>query len=183
MVLDGQPQDEFHMQATIETPSRTVNEEYGELIARTKWNHFVTLTTADHLHPHGMSAGKWFSSIRQWLRDWQFHSALLAKKAFKSNGAFVGPFVNAYRKKKQRARAIFVLEPHKSGKLHAHGLVKCSPALPWLDYGKARWLWMRSYGLLQVEPPKDQSRTACYLAKYVLKEADVWDGPTNVLFI
>ncbi len=74
------------------------------------------------------------------------------------------------------------VEPHKSGKLHAHALL----GDPLCNAGSSDGeglraaideLWQERYGFARIECSRDPTAAAAYLSKYVLKQGEIVISP------
>lgn len=173
-----------------------VREGWAELLSRYEWNAFATLTYANPVY----SSEKVLRDISRWLWRWQLETAVergLADRRLVGGGVdvygnpreprerYCGTWPNSYRK--GRARPVYVVgvEPHRSGALHAHAIIRYSRMLPDLDRRHAWRLWHQppdlggfGHGLARIEPPRGQDDVASYVAKYVVKGGEVYVSPS-----
>lgn len=85
-----------------------------------------------------------------------------------------GPYVKC-RDKSYRTRPMFVMaiEPHKSGALHAHGLIRSPDWFPLsIKAGNKAW-HDRHRAWVSIEVPQSQRHVSAYCGKYVLKGGEI----------
>lgn len=138
---------------------------WAELLSRTSWDWFATLT-----YRAGVGVGRegLVKDVRQWL--W----TLLRLRA-RSCG-FRRKWQRAFRLGRTWSMPVYVIgiEPHRSGRLHAHCLIKlpcaCGQDRRWLTAAK---LWRKRHGMCRIEAPRCQEYVVDYVCKYVAKGGDV----------
>lgn len=160
---------------------------WAELICRYQWDTYATLTYAGSV----WCDERVTRNFHAWLFRWQEFTAIqrgLLTVTPSDDGQHVkrrGPWWNNYRK--SRAYPIFVLgiEPHKSGRLHAHAIIRWSPLLPNLEHTLGWRLWFEAkdkggfgFGINRVETPRCPGEVADYVAKYVTKGGEIVLSPS-----
>lgn len=172
-----------------------VREGWAEFLGRYGWDVFATLT----YRGSAWSSEQVVRNFKAWLFRWQLLTAiergLCAESVQPRRDAYgreVGTSVkrrgtwwNGYRK--GRAFPVWVLgvEPQKSGKLHAHAIIKWSCALPGLSRWTGWHLWTGArseggfdHGFARIEPPRCQGDVAGYVSKYVVKGGELYLSPS-----
>ncbi len=172
-----------------------VRAGWSDLLSRYEWDAFATLTYSGAV----WAAEKVVRNFREWLYRWQVETAIARglcterkRPRVDRSGQVVGvrvdlsgPWRNNYRK--GRADPVWVLgvEPHKSGRLHAHALVRWSPLLPDLERRRGWHLWSAAreagglgHGFARIEPPRGQDSVAEYVTKYVVKGGELYLSPS-----
>ena len=173
----------------------TVRDGWAEFLGRYGWDAFATLTYRGSAWANEQVV----RNFRTWLFRWQVVTAIERGQCSESvrprhdaYGREVGTSVkrrgtwwNGYRK--GRAFPVWVLgvEPQKSGKLHAHAIIRWSPALPDLSRWTGWHLWTGArsegafdHGFARIEPPRCQDDVAGYVSKYVVKGGELHLSPS-----
>lgn len=146
-----------------------LHHEWASFLSRVDWDYFVTLTLDPSRYPRS-GPESWLHSWRWFLFAWLCASAEKVGQVRRDDaGRLRGPWINAWRHGRGRPMWVLALEPHRSGRLHAHVLLKLTRDLPWLDYRVGQQLWWDNRGLAQFERPRSQGHVAAYVAKYVVK--------------
>ncbi|MCA9280711.1 MAG: hypothetical protein H6812_13645 [Phycisphaeraceae bacterium] len=160
----------------------TVRAGWSELLARYQWDTFATLTYGGSV----WCDEKIVRNFRTWLFRWQEFTAIergLLTVTPGDDGERVkrrGPWWNNYRKGRAFPTFVLGIEPHKSGKLHAHAIIRWSPLLPNLEHRLGKRLWYEGkdkggfgFGFARTESPRCQNDVADYVAKYVTKGGEI----------
>ncbi len=170
-----------------------------EVLSRHDWDVFLTGTYARPVRTSEKIVRDTYNFL--WL--WQLETAEQRGKCFttfeeKRDGygrlictheRYHGPWFNSYRK--GRAQPVWVLgiEPHRSGALHIHMLIRWSDKLPNLDHALGMKLWNAprsegglGYGLrCHIETPRSQGDVAGYLSKCAVGDGDIqWSQSFDV---
>lgn len=161
-----------------------------DVLRRYEWDVFATLTYARPV----WNSEKIMRDAPEWQWLWQLETAEQRGKCFTTleeerdgygrllgtHERFHGPWYNSYRK--GRADPIWVLgiEPHQSGLLHIHMLIRWSGKLPNLDHALGRKLWEAprsegglGHGMCRIETPRSQGGVAGYLSKCAVGGGDI----------
>jgi len=180
--------------ASTATPSKgpgaKLRAGWSELLTRYEWDVFATLTYASGV----WAPEKLERDFRRWIFEWQLRTAVerglclvITKtkrdgygRVIRTSRLLKGTWHNSYRKSRAQPVWVLAIEPHESGKLHGHALIKWHPSLPELRRGLGWELWTGhecqdgfSFGWARVEPPLAQENTAAYLAKYIAKGGEL----------
>ncbi len=175
--------------------SENVRAGWAEFLARYQWDVFATLTYAGNV----WAEEKVLRNFRTWLHKWQERTAIergLCKIRTKERRDGYGrvTVTHVHRSgawsnniRKGRGHPVWVLgvEPHKSGRLHAHAIIKWSNLLPNLERRLGWHLWHEpraksgfGFGVARIEPPQSQGDVATYVSKYVVKGGDLYLSPS-----
>lgn len=147
---------------------------WAQLVSRYPWECFATLTWAQN--PGDEQVRRDFHT---WLFAWMGQVAVArgqAREVVTRDGTrrFRGWWIN--QRRSGRCEPVYVLgiEPHRSGKLHAHAVLKFPSCFGEVHRGEGWSLWKRLHGWSRLEPPKSQDDVAGYVSKYVVKpDADL----------
>ena len=174
--------------------SASVCEGWADFLGRYQWDVFATLTYSGSV----WADEKVLKNFRVWLFRWQVQEAVsrgLCKvtseerqdgygRVVSKRKRYRGPWMNNYRKGRGRPTWVLGIEPHKTGKLHAHAVIRWSSLLPDLDRGLGYRLWTSpppkgfGFGLFaRIEPPKCPGDVAGYVSKYVVKGGELVLSP------
>lgn len=154
-----------------------VRSGWSEFLGRYRWDVFATLTYAQAVR----SSEKVLRDFHGWLWSWQVEAAISRGLACRSeSGRVSGAWANGYRKGRFRPVWVVGVEPHRSGALHAHAVVKWSDRLPDLrrSVGWSLWTEGRANGWSRLEPPRCQGDVTDYVSKYVTKGEDLFLSPS-----
>ena len=172
-----------------------IREHWAEFLSRYAWDAFATLTYGDAV----WSSEKIMRNFQRWLWEWQVRTAVargLVSESLRVRTDGYGRRVGQHRKlsgtwwneyRKGRAHPIWVvgIEPHRSGKLHAHAIIKWSRRLPDLRRTEGWRLWSGKttegglgFGWCRIEPPKSQDDVNRYVSKYVTKGGEITLSPS-----
>lgn len=167
---------------------------WSSLLARYEYNCFATLTFKTPRHdPYEI-----VNAFNLWLFKWHCIEAAavgqLTETRTRREDAYgralpdrvkrSGPFINAWKRGRMKPVYCLGIEPHKSGALHLHAVIKFS--VPWTMHRTVGWrTWsMEDYdkgmdmGLSRIEPPESQGDVLSYCSKYVTKGGDLVLSPS-----
>lgn len=180
---------------TVLLPDDAVREGWAEFLSRYQWDVFATLT----YRGSAWAEEKVYRNFKSWLYAWQLRTAIerglcteqrrpkldAYNRTIGCTIRYSGRWYNKYRK--GRAFPVYVvgIEPQKSGKLHAHAIIKWSDSLPDLYRGTGHHLWTGpmaeggfDHGISRIGPPRCQGDVAGYVSKYVVKGGDLYLSPS-----
>lgn len=166
--------------------SKAVAEAWaGFLEILCRWDYFVTLT---YRKPqYGLE--KVQRDVEWFPYQWAGHDAEELGLAYRKNRPppkpgmdqpsggpprWAGQWAKCRDRSHQtRPMCVLAIEPHKSGALHAHGLVRSPDWFPLTIAGGNRaWYGLHQSGL-KIERPKSQGHVARYCGKYVVKGGEI----------
>lgn len=138
---------------------------YGEMLQRTWWAWFVTLTfrPAHESRAGGVHPEKADKAFRWWVSN--INRCCFGKNWHRrDHGGVVW------------ARG---QEFHKDGRIHFHAVMAAPDVdlntlarrLDWMD------VWFKEYGIARIEPPESQADITRYVSKYVAKDGEVDFSP------
>ena len=161
-----------------------LRQAWAELLCRYKWDVFGTLTFRHSRHdPFSV-----VDAFKAWLFRWQEAEAAerglvgrqeVPRPGRDGLGRPLPPRVKRWgawwRSWKRGDRPIWVVgvEPHESGNLHLHCLVKSSHCLPNMQRKTGWQLWYDQNGRGRIEPPRSMEDVNMYVAKYVVKGGEL----------
>ena len=170
-------------------------EAWVDLLSEYQWDWFATLTFK-HPQYDGVRALRMFQA---WLFEVHRRKAeelglcrTVTKPKFDGYGRQVdcrkdlrGPFINRWKKNRDRPVWVVGIEKHKNGSNHLHAVVRLSQGLGEIRRDEAWGIWRlpRSQGGMdlgwaRVEPPKDQDDVRGYVSKYVTKGGELHLSPS-----
>jgi hypothetical protein len=189
------------MNHTPETTSAQTPHEYFDptdeglraawvsLLSRYPWCCFATLTFKNPRH----DSYEIVNAFDIWLMKWHETEAIangaMKKVLVPRKDAYgrpkpdrvkrSGTWWNKWRKGQGRPVYVLGIEPHQSGDLHLHAVIKFNT--PWTMQRCVGWrIWsMKDYkpgmdmGWSRIEPPASQLDVAGYCSKYVTKGGDL----------
>lgn len=137
-------------------------------MAKHPWDVFATLTWAEATGPEKVRRDFW-----TWLNRWSGDTAVrlgLGVWIERNGRRFLkGWWRNQTGKGHHRVEWVLGVEPHRTGRLHAHALVKFPACLGSPDRSYGWDLWKQWHGLARIEPPRGAEDVAAYVSKYVVK--------------
>jgi len=116
------------------------------------------------------------SWLVRWLRETALERGVARRVTCAGGGTRLGgPWGGAFLKKQKRALPTYVLaiEPHRSGRLHLHALLKYPAMLPALDHTQGWRLWFERYGRATIEHARSQRDITSYVGKYIAKDGEL----------
>lgn len=153
---------------------KEILDGWVELLTRYRWDVFATLTWRNPT-----SAEVIIKNLKWWLWNWQLETAIKRGLAWLDDECKArGPWANAYRRGRRRPVWVIGIEPHKSGRLHAHAMIQWDDGLNDLNRQHGWRIWHSAYGRARIEPPRSQEDVAEYCSKYVVKDGDVTLSPS-----
>lgn len=155
--------------------SQAIRDGWVELLAREQWDCFATLTFNKPWRNENHAAG----AFRAWLFQWCEQQAVergLCKllPLCKGRPRRSGWWWNQWRKGSARPVYVVGVEPHQSGNLHLHAVIRHSLSLPDLNRREGWKLWKNCHGICRIEPPRSNDDVSSYLSKYVVKDGDLF---------
>ena len=179
--------------SSVELRDNDTRAAWADLVSRYDWTIFATLTFSMPQH----SVFRCHEFFTHWLNRWGREEAtkrqLCSRSEHPQHDAYGrqvglkvrhhGPYANAVKKQRQYIRPPYVLgiEPHKSGALHMHAVIR-EPSF-FKDEWERRlgWrLWSCSpdeggsgLGISRIEPPRESMSVVDYVTKYVTKGSDL----------
>lgn len=148
-----------------------VREAYAEFICRYFYDAFATLTWSK---PAGRE--QVLRDFKTWLSTWMGNVAVsrgLARWVETSGSQAArlrGHWPNQTRKGHQCVVWVLGIEPHKSGRLHAHALLVFPECFGEVKRKEGWELWKAWHGWSRIEEPRSQSEVGSYVSKYVVKD-------------
>jgi len=153
-----------------------VRQAWVDFLSRYQWNCFATLTWQ-------RSAGREQveRDFRQWVSKWMGNEAVLRglarwaplSKPFANDGParLRGWLPNRQRDGHEQTVWALGIEPHASGKLHAHALLRFPECFGEVMLTHGWDLWFNGFknGYARLEPPHSQDGCVQYVSKYVIK--------------
>ncbi len=179
----------------VSLTDRNVRTAWATFLTRYPWDTFATLTYAGS----AWAEEKVVRNFRHWLFRWQVETAKargLCNESVHARKDGYDRVVGARRKlsgswwnaqRKGRARVVWALgvEPQRSGKLHAHAVMRWPSMLadPIRRVGWHLWTGPKSsggldHGFSRIEPPRCQHDVAGYVSKYVVKGGELYLSPS-----
>lgn len=151
--------------SVVSRQPRELHESYADVLSRYPWDCFATLTWRSPTGPE-----KIVRDFRTWIARWMGNEAVLRRmgrwQAGRHGHRLRGPFA---RKRSDKCVWVLGVEPHKSGKLHAHALLKFPECFGEVQRVHGWELWFERHGIAKLVPPRSQHGSASYVAKYVTK--------------
>lgn len=158
------------MQSQCSTSPRSspdLHALYGALLCRYTWDVFATLTWRASAGPEQV-----VRDYRTWICRWMGNEAVsrgLARwvPAMDGRHRLRGP----WSRSNKHDPVVWVLgvEPHESGRLHAHALIKFPSCFGEVRRAHGQELWWDWHGMAKIVPPRSQEGVSAYVGKYVAK--------------
>jgi hypothetical protein len=167
-----------------------IREGWAELLSRYPWDCFATLTfQTPRRDPFEV-----VKAVEMWLRKWNESEAVSRGLCDVSESTVTDAYGRAISKRKRvsgpwvrrwkdgRAQPVYVIgvEPHQSGSLHAHAIIKHADYLPDLCRGVGWEIWRcprsqggMGHGMARIEPVLSRGAVADYVTKYVTKGGEL----------
>jgi len=153
----------------VSLTSDVIRGAWSELLSRYQWNVFSTLTWKS---PAGLE--KVCRDSRIWLFDCSGDAAaavgLARWEGPKGRRRLKGWWANTRRRNHHQVISVLAVEPHQSGRLHAHMLIRWPECFGWVAQVPMRELWDERHGRAHLETPRGQDNVRNYVSKYVCKE-------------
>jgi hypothetical protein len=169
----------------VRVVSASVREGWADFLCRYHWDVFATLTYRGHV----WTDEKVVRDVRTWVFEWAVQAAIergavrvreLKRKDGSIWNRYAGTWWNAYTRKNERPVFVVGIEPHKSGALHAHAIIRWPVSYGVMQRTLGWKLWTRTddgglgFGWSRIEPPSDSVSVSHYVSKYVVKGGEVW---------
>lgn len=150
------------------TPTETLRLAWVNLLARYPWDLFASLTWA---RPAGEEQVRrdFLTWLYQWLGNVAVSRGLARWVSVRGGQRLRGWWVNQRRKGREEPVYVLGIEPHESGRLHAHAVIRFPACFGEVVRREGWQLWFDQHGFAKLEPPKSQGDVAGYVSKYVLK--------------
>lgn len=145
-----------------------VRAAWARFISGYRWQCFATLTWRS-----AVGAEKVRRDFLTWLQAWMGECAVSRGQAqWVGSGErrrLRGWWVN--RRRRGRDQAVFVLgvEPHRTGRLHAHAVLKFPSCFGSVLLREGSELWRKWHGICRLNLPRCQVDVTSYVSKYVVK--------------
>lgn len=159
---------------------------WAEFLGCLPWDVFATLTfkrpTGEEVLVRNIGRWLWLWQLKTaidcemaWLEDDGGHDPFKPPQSRDTHARRArGPWPNAYRKGRCYAQWVAGIEPHKSGRLHAHVMIHWSDRLKDLTRTDGWRIWFDQYGFARIESPRSELDVAAYCTKYVVKGGDLY---------
>jgi hypothetical protein len=115
-----------------------------------------------------------FKIFREFLFTWEtedVRSKEIAKDWQSPRGESFRKWVNSRKKDRANSKPIWIMavEPHKSGRLHLHFLLKSSPFIGLMDESLGKQIWQAPRGReCRIETPRSQRACVRYIVKCIM---------------
>lgn len=174
----------------IDVRDSTLREAWTDLLGRYSWDCFATLT----FKRRRSDAFAVVDAVRAWLYRWNEVEAMTRGLVRLSDRVVTdgygrevgrrtkrsGPWPRKWKDGTAKPVVVVGVEPHKSGRLHAHAIIRHSSYLPDLKRTDGWWLWKGprprclDCGRASIEPPTSQGDVRGYVSKYVTKGGELF---------
>lgn len=121
-----------------------LRDGWVEILMRHQWDVYVTLT----FRCRSFQPQYCHQQFQEWLLAWEAETAIergLAFWEYRTQGQPIlkGKWANARKHNRHHAQPVWftAIEPHESGELHLHSLIKCSNMLPEMDTNRGKEIW------------------------------------------
>jgi len=183
-----------HLYENFDSTDEGLREAWSLLLARYRWDTFATLTFKfPRRDPFEI-----VNAFNIWLFKWHCEQAVAAGQMKETRARRQdaygrplpdrlkrsGPFINAWKRGRMKPVYVLGIEPHKSGALHLHAVIRFN--VPWTMQRTTGWrIWSdeeheqgMKMGISRIEPPESQGDVLEYCSKYVTKGGDLVLSPS-----
>lgn len=168
---------------------QALRDAWTDLLARYQWDCFATLTFKNERHdPYEI-----INALDIWLMKWHMTEAqirgLVNVKRIQRHDDYgrrlpdrikrQGNYWNRWRKGQGRPIYVAGIEPHKSGALHMHVIIKFKTSWEmnrncgWRHWADPDYQNGMNMGFARIEPPSSQGDVMSYCSKYVTKGGEL----------
>jgi len=146
-----------------------VRQAWIQLLSRYQWQCFATLTWRTAAGREQVER-----DFKTWVSRWMGNVAVSLQIAewHISKGGNVhlrGHWPHQRARGRENYVWVLGIEPHRTGRLHAHALIKFPDTFGEVRLSEGWELWKDWHGLARLEPPRGQDDAVAYVSKYVIK--------------
>ena len=154
----------YQQPETFQAPDPLRNA-WTVLLSRLSWHYFITLTWRTPAGPEQI-----VRDFRTMLSSWSGDTAIGRGLASRTGrGRLCGWWANRRRRGQDQPVYVLGIEPHRSGRLHAHALVRFPACFGEVRFAYAAKLWFKWHGGSKFELPRTTEDVASYCSKYITK--------------
>ena len=178
-----------HLPETFDPTDEGLREAWSSLLARYQWDCFATLTFKNERH----DPFEIINAFNIWMMKWHMTEAAIHGfititrtprhdrygRRLPDRIRRQGNYWNRWRKGIGRPVTVVGIEPHKSGALHMHAVIKFNTrwemnrSCGWRHWADPDYVNGMDMGWARLEPPNSQDDVASYCSKYVTKGGEL----------
>jgi len=157
----------YQQPRTFQT-SDPLRDAWTILLSRIAWHYFITLTWRTSAGPEQI-VRDFRTMLASWSGDTAVSRGLASWTGRGDRQRLRGWWPNRRRRGQDQPVYVLGIEPHKSGRLHAHALVRFPACFGDVRFSYAAKLWFKWHGGSKFELPRTVEDVASYCSKYITK--------------